>query len=77
MSIDNKLDKIIDVQNSHSVVMAKMEVDLAHHIKRSDLHEEHLKKQDKKIEKIWYILIASAAMVSSKFGPEFLKWLGL
>jgi hypothetical protein len=77
MKIHDKLDKLIESNSEQQIILAKMQVDLAHHIKRSDQHEEHLKMQDKKIQKIWYILIAGAAAGISEYGAIFLKWLGL
>lgn len=76
MKIHEKLDKVIESQAKHEVILAKMQVDLAHHIKRSDLHEVHLKDQDKKINKIWYVLIAGAAAGISEYGTYLIKWLG-
>lgn len=76
MKLHEKLDKIIENQSKQEVVLGKMQVDLAHHIKRSDLHEIHLKEQDKKIIKIWYVLIAGAAAGISEYGLQIVKWLG-
>ena len=77
MTMQEKLDKLIEGQSTQNVALAKIQVDLAHHIKRSDAHEVHLKEQDKKIIKIWYILIAGAAAGVSEYGAVLLKWLGV
>lgn len=76
MKIHDKLDKLVDGQAEQNVVLAKIQVDLAHHIKRSDAHEEHLKKQDSKINRIWYVLIAGAAAGVSEYGAVIIKYLG-
>lgn len=73
----DKLDKLVDGQAEQKVILAQIRVDLAHHIKRSDQHEIHLKEQDKKINKIWYVLIAGAAAGVSEYGGILLKWLGV
>jgi hypothetical protein len=73
MRLNDKLDKIIDKQSDISMTLAKMEVDLAHHIKRSDSHEERMEKQDKKIDKIWWIVIAMALGGAGGFAPEIIK----
>lgn len=74
--MQDKLDKLIDGQAEQNVMLAKMQVDIAHHIKRSDQHEIHLKQQDTKIQKIWYVLIAGAAAGISEYGATLIKWLG-
>jgi L-lactate utilization protein LutC len=76
MSTDQKLDKILETQSNHSVTLGKMEVDLKHHIKRSDNHEVYLQKQDKSITKIWYVLIAGAAAGITEYGTIIIKFLG-
>lgn len=68
VSVEAKIDKMLDKQNEMNVTMAKIEVDLAHHIKRSDKHE-------KQIDRLWYILMAIFAGGGAKFGPELLKTL--
>ena len=50
--------KIVEALNKIEVRLASIEVDLHHHIKRSDNHEEQLKEQSKWIN----ILLMGAAM---------------
>lgn len=76
MNNDQKIDKLLDIQNQHGIVLAKIETDLRHHIKRSDQHEEHLKSQDAKIQRIIYLLIAGAAAGISEYGASILKYIG-
>lgn len=68
MSIEPKVDKLLEKQHEMNVTMARIEVDLAHHIKRSDKHE-------KQIDRLWYILMAIFAGGGAKFGPDLLKTL--
>lgn len=75
MGVEDKLDKIIEKQSEMTVTLAKMEVDLAHHIKRSDSHEERMEKQDKKIDKMWYIIIALALGGAGSTAPQLIKLL--
>lgn len=76
MKMHDKLDKLVEGQAEQNIMLAKIQVDLAHHIKRSDAHEKHLYEQDKKINKIWYVLIAGAAAGVTEYGATLLKWLG-
>lgn len=73
MGVEDKLDKIIEKQSEMTITLAKMEVDIAHHIKRSDSHEERMEKQDKKMDKIWYIIIAMALGGAGGFAPDIIK----
>jgi hypothetical protein len=73
VGVEDKLDKIIEKQSEMTVTLAKMEVDLAHHIKRSDSHEERMDKQDKKMDKLWYVIIAIALGGAGGFAPELVK----
>lgn len=43
--LDRKLDKIIENINDSKVDIAQMKVDIAHHIKRTDLLEQDLRTQ--------------------------------
>ena len=76
MKMQDKLDKLIDGQAEQNVTLGRMQVDIAHHIKRSDAHELHLKEQDKKIQKIWYFIIAGASAGAAEYGTTIFKWLG-
>lgn len=58
MSDNNNNNKIVEALNKIEVRLASIEVDLRHHIKRSDKHEEQLGKQSKWIN----ILLMGAAM---------------
>lgn len=75
MSVEDKLDKMIDKQSEMLVSLGRIEVDLAHHIKRSDSHEERMEAQDKKIDKLWYVVIAMAlgGATAGGLAPELIK----
>lgn len=72
-NVEEKLDKVLDKQADMNVILAKMEVDLAHHIKRSDQHEERMDAQDKKMDKMWWVIIAIALGGAGGLAPEILK----
>lgn len=66
--IMDKVDKIFEMVSEMKVTLARVEVDLAHHIKRSDQHEERLDKQRNTINKLWIVI---AALVGGAVGNEF------
>lgn len=83
MSVEEKLDKILDKQSDMAVTLARVEVDVAHHIKRSDMHEAQLKEQaeklgtqNDKISKLWYAVVGLAGAGIGNAGPNILKYLG-
>ncbi|HEY0750142.1 MAG TPA: hypothetical protein VGD26_03240, partial [Chitinophagaceae bacterium] len=49
-NVDEKLDKISEHLNSIDVTLAKQAVQLEHHIYRTDLAEEHLKRLEQEIK---------------------------
>lgn len=68
MKTDEKLDKIFDILVEMRVDVAKNTVDLAHHIKRSDMLEA-------KMQKIIYLLAIGAGIGITLYGPDALKLL--
>lgn len=47
-----------------------MEVDVRHHIKRTDMLES-------KVQKIWYLVVLGAGAGLAEWGPSILKILGV
>lgn len=83
MTNDNKLDRLLELITEQRVDIAAMKVDLSHHIKRSDAHEEQLKQQaekignqNDKISKLWYAVVGLAGAGIGNVGPNILKYLG-
>lgn len=76
MSIEQKLDKIIEIQTEQRVTLAAMETDLRHHIKRSDAHELKLDKQDKLINRLWLAVALLFGAGAGSSTPSILKWIG-
>lgn len=50
--LNDKIDEIIDKLASINVSIAKMEVDVAHHIKRTDLLEEQVEPMKKHADEL-------------------------
>jgi len=50
MSIDAKLDKIVDTLGQQAVTLERLTVTVEDHVRRSNLHEEEIKNTNKKIE---------------------------
>ena len=50
--------------------LATMEVDVRHHIKRTDMLES-------KVQKIWYLVVLGAGAGLAEWGPSILKILGV
>lgn len=63
---EEKLDKIIESQSQMRVDVAKNTVDLAHHIKRTDMLEN-------KMQKIVDLLMVGAGIGLALYGPQFLE----
>lgn len=76
MSLEEKIDKILQNQAYDRVVMARMETDLRHHIKRSDAHELQLKDQQTTITRLWFAIAALFGAGAGNAGPAIMKWLG-
>jgi hypothetical protein len=76
MDTSDKLDKIIEKQNEHSVILGQIQIDVLHHIKRTDLHEQHLKRNETKLNGIIYTLAFTAGVLIKEFGFNILKIIG-
>lgn len=50
--IPNKLDEIIDKLNGVNISIARIEVDVAHHIKRTDLLEQQVEPMKKHADEL-------------------------
>lgn len=50
MSVDQKLDKIVDILGRQAVTIERLTVTVEEHVKRSNIQEEELKNTNKKIE---------------------------
>ena len=58
--MSTKDDKVVEALNKIEIRLASIEVDLRHHIKRSDQHEQSIQKQNKLIN----TLIIGAAITA-------------
>lgn len=76
MSLENKLDKLLEMSMEQKVDIAAMKVDLSHHIKRSDAHEKQLADQQSKINKLWLVVSLLGGAGIGNAGPSILKFLG-
>lgn len=52
------------------ILLAKIEVDIRHHIKRTDILES-------KVQRIWYLVLLGAGAGIAEFGPGLFKLLGV
>jgi len=68
--LEGKVDKCLDKINSVDKTQQAIEVDLRHHIKRTDMLE-------KKTNKIWYLILLGAGAGIAQYGTSILKILGL
>jgi len=50
--IDAKFEKVEDKLGEYNNTLGRLTATVEHHVKRSDQHEEHLKRQDSKIDEI-------------------------
>jgi len=66
--MDNR--DLIKVLQQINITLAKMEVDVRHHIKRTDALES-------KVQKIWYLVVLGAGAGAAQYGPTVLKLIGL
>ena len=76
MNAPAQLAKILENITEIRVTMASMEVDLKHHIKRSDAHEKKLDKQENIINKLWIGIALLAGAGASSVAPEIMKLIG-
>lgn len=76
MSVDDKLGRILENQSEQRVILATIETDLRHHIKRSDQHEKEIKAQNKTITKLWLAIALLAGAGAGSTGPSIFKFLG-
>ena len=68
--LEGKVDKCLDKINNVDRIQQAIEVDLRHHIKRTDLLES-------KTNKIWYLILLGAGAGIAEYGTGILKLLGL
>lgn len=66
----NKIDKTLDIVTDMKVDVAEIKVDVAHHIKRSDMLETQQRK-------IMYLLLIGAGIGIALYGPELFKLIGI
>jgi hypothetical protein len=76
MSIDDKLGRILENQTDQRVILATIETDLRHHIKRSDQHEKDIKLQNKTITRLWLAVALLAGAGAGSTGPSIVKFIG-
>ena len=64
--IEEKIDKLNETMTEIKIVLSKNTVDIAHHIKRTDILQA---QQDKMIKLLWL----GAGIGISLYGPELIK----
>ena len=67
MNEDHRIDQSI---KNIEILLAKIEVDVRHHIKRTDILES-------KVQRIWYLVLLGAGAGIAEFGPGLFKLLGV
>ena len=77
MSVDGKLDTIVETigemkieQVSQGITLRNNTKDMRTHIKRTNILEG-------KVQKVWYFAMFAAGVITVKFGPEIIKMLGV
>ena len=76
MSADDKLGRILQQLTEQRVILATIETDLRHHIKRSDQHEIEIKTQNKTISRLWLAIAMLFGAGAGSSGPSIIKFLG-
>lgn len=73
MNIHHVMEKLEDIREELArinVVQAKMEKEIAYHIRRTDLLES-------KVNKVWYLVLLGAGFAMAEYGATILKLMGL
>lgn len=67
--LEQKMDKVVESIHRVEKDIARNTMDMAHHIKRTDLIEG-------KLQRIIYLLLVGAGIGLALYGPQFLKLIG-